>query len=368
MNPRAASRRILDGAIRELRSPRGIQRITGVVESVEAYVRDELGEPSRFEALRPPEAIERPRAPTVGVPHPLFEDKLLRHVHPAVFRARLPGAQVAGAEPLALTRDRRALLESTYDREQLDANPVVRRRLHRARHARGPHMLLHNQWGATHFHWFLDTLPRLTLLPLDDEPDAPVIVPAGLSAGGREALRRAGVPDERTVPFDGTRLEVDELVLPSFVGSTGNPPAWAVQWLRDRLAPPRAAAHRRIYISRADASWRRVANEADVVAALRERGFESVLLGKLPLDEQLAAFAEAEVVVAPHGAGLVSLYAARDAKVVELFGDSYVNGCYYALSSALGLDYSYLVGPTRGPWDLQVDLAALGRALDAAGV
>lgn len=365
--PAAAVRRV-KAAAQALSHPRGLQRVTGVVESVRDYVGKELGEPQRFELLRPAERVERPLAPTVGEPDPVFE-RLRTHGHPEVFRARLPGAQIAGIEPLVLTPDRRALLQSTYDREQLDANLVMHRRLHAARRRKGTHLLLHNQWGATHFHWMLDTLPRLSLLPLDAEPDAPVVIPAGLSRAGRRALALAGVPDDRVLEFDGTRLAVDELVFPSFVGSTGNPPGWALEWLRDRLVgDPRASTGRRLYVSRADATWRRVAGEDRVAAALAERGFEAILPGAMPLDEQLAAFAEAEAIVAPHGAALVNLVAARDAQVVELFGASYVNGCYFALCSALGLPYSYLVVGTRGRWDLEVDLSALHSALDAAGI
>jgi capsular polysaccharide biosynthesis protein len=374
MRAAVALRRRARAALARSRRLRGRQRVTGVVDSIEAYVRDELGDPARFELLRPAEAIERPPARTTGAAHSLFETKLRRHTHPAAFRARLPGAQLAGLEPLALTPDRRAFLQSTYDREQLDANATMRKRLHPARRLSGPHMLLHNQWGSTHFHWMLDTLPRLALLPVDAEPATPILIPAGLSAAGRRALELAGVPAERTVAFDGTRVAVDEMVFPSFVGSTGNPPAWAMAWLRDRVAPAAGAAGagaaggRRLFVSRADATWRGVANEDEVVRALAGRGFERLVLSDLTLDEQLAAFAGAEAVVAPHGAGLVNLIAARDAKLLELFAESYVNGCYYALSAALGLPYSYLVVPGAGRWDLQVEVAALLRAVDALGL
>jgi hypothetical protein len=369
MRAATALRRRARATLARSRRLRGRQRITGVVASIEAYVHDELGEPGRFEALRPAADIERPPARTTGTPYPLFEAKLRRHTHPAVFRARLPGAQLAGLEPLALTPDRRAFLESTYDREQLDANPALRKRLHPPRPLSGPHMLLHNQWGSTHFHWMLDTLPRLALLPVDEEPATPILIPAGLSPAGRRALELAGVPAERTVPFDGTRVAVDEMVFPSFVGKTGNPPGWAMSWLRDRVAPAAAVrGGRRLYVSRADATWRGVANEDEVARALAARGFERLVLSSLTLDEQLAAFAGAEAVVAPHGAGLVNLIAARDAKLLELFAESYVNGCYYALCDALGLAYHYLVVPGAGRWDLRVDVAALLRAVDALGL
>lgn len=66
----------------------------------------------------------------------------------------------------------------------------------------------------------------------------------------------------------------------------------------------------------------------------------------MPLAEQLRAFAQAEAVVAAHGAGLVGLLACAPATVVvELFPERYVNGCYYTLADALELDYRCVVCP-----------------------
>ena len=60
----------------------------------------------------------------------------------------------------------------------------------------------------------------------------------------------------------------------------------------------------------------------------------------------MRAFAEAEYIVGPHGAGLTNLaFAAPGAAVVELFARDYVNECFWALASTVeGLRYRYLVG------------------------
>ena len=48
---------------------------------------------------------------------------------------------------------------------------------------------------------------------------------------------------------------------------------------------------------------------------------------------QVRAFAEAECVVGPHGAGLTNLaFAPPGAAVVELFAGDYVNECFWALA------------------------------------
>ena len=82
------------------------------------------------------------------------------------------------------------------------------------------------------------------------------------------------------------------------------------------------------------------------MAALAPLGFEVIDPGALSPAEQVRAFAEAECIVGPHGAGLTNLaFAAPGAAVVELFARDYVNECFWALASTVeGLRYRYLVG------------------------
>lgn len=359
----------LQDAARAAVRPRGRQRVTGVVESVAAYAEQELGRAGRFAVVHPAADVERPVPNSVGAEvHPTLL-ALRSHRHPATFRAVLPQARIAGTEPLVLTEDRRALLESTFDREQLEANAVMHRRLHPPVRLEGPHVCLLGQWSTNFFHWMLDTLPRLALLEPEALDDLPVIVPDGIGPVVLDSLARTGIDERRLVRFDGTQFQVDELHFPSLVGRTGHLPGWAADWLRDLLgAGADVAPSRRLYVSRSDATWRRVVNEDQVVSALERRGFETILPGELSLAEQLAAFGAAEVVVGPHGAGFVGLVASHRATLVELFPSSWVNGCYYAMAAELGLPYWYLIGAVGRRHDFTVDVGELERTLDAAGI
>jgi capsular polysaccharide biosynthesis protein len=98
--------------------------------------------------------------------------------------------------------------------------------------------------------------------------------------------------------------------------------------------------------------------------------------GALTVAEQVRAFAEAEWVISPHGAGLANLaFASPGASVIEMFPPDYVQTCYWKLASAVpGLGYRYLVGVGKPPRngmmngagsDITVDLGALSRMLDA---
>ncbi|MDE0808197.1 MAG: glycosyltransferase family 61 protein [Alphaproteobacteria bacterium] len=76
---------------------------------------------------------------------------------------------------------------------------------------------------------------------------------------------------------------------------------------------------RRIYISRDDATVRRVSNESTLTDRLSEFGFEAHKLGTLDIETSVAMFANAEMIVTPHGSGAFNnLFAPRSATVIEI--------------------------------------------------
>ena len=161
------------------------------------------------------------------------------------------------------------------------------------------------------------------------------------------------------MPFDGGDWQVETLLFPS-IGNF-SPPELA--WVRERLAaalpeeapmPLRtdrpATEPTRIYVSRADATVRRLVNEAEVVATLQPLGFEVLTLTGMPVAEQIARFAEAEIIVGPHGSGLTNLlFAARRAVVIELMPHDNVNHCFWLMANALGQRYTFLSGRVVAP-------------------
>jgi len=117
-----------------------------------------------------------------------------------------------------------------------------------------------------------------------------------------------------------------------------------------------------------------VLDEPGLMAHLADRGFEMVDPGSLPVTEQIRAFAEASLIVAPHGAALANLtFASPGAAVVELFPAGCLLPDFWRLACGVpGLRYRYLSAPggPRRPSrqkaivrDIEVDLTALDRLL-----
>jgi hypothetical protein len=194
------------------------------------------------------------------------------------------------------------------------------------------------------YHWLAAMLPLALILR--DETDLPLYVPRGGPRFTAESLELLGLAD-RCVELDEGVYRCGSLAVATIPGhGIDRPSPRHVQRMRRALLERvdfDHGARRRLYVSRGDAGDRRVLNEDAVVAALAELGFEPVTLGGLPLAAQLRLFAEAEVVIGAHGAGLANaIVAPEGAWLIELVGDKVVNPMYAALASIAGVRYGYV--------------------------
>lgn len=208
--------------------------------------------------------------------------------------------------------------------------------------------VLTTRGSENYYHFLTDVLPRLELLRRAGAAPESFLVNRQ-TRFQRDLLDHLGLTADRCLGSDTyPHLQADELVVPSLPDDNLRTPRWIVPWLRAQFLPASVAApHRRLYVGRgATKHTRRVDNEPELLAALEPLGFEAIDPGALPPTDQVRAFAEAECVVGPHGAGLTNLaFAPPGAAVVELFARDYVNECFWALADTVeGLRYRYLVG------------------------
>ncbi len=103
---------------------------------------------------------------------------------------------------------------------------------------------------------------------------------------------------------------------------------------------------RRLMIRRGGPDPRMGEAEAAMAEALaRDLGFETLTLEDLTFDQQVAAFAGAEAVIAPHGAGLANLvFADPSCQIVELNrrigGEDQLRPWFYQLAAVRGMPYA----------------------------
>lgn len=118
-----------------------------------------------------------------------------------------------------------------------------------------------------------------------------------------------------------------------------------------------------VYLSRTDATRRRMVNEKELIARLESRGVKPVLMSGLSGTDQLELISQADLVIAPHGGALLNLVAAQSGtRVVELFTPEVGTLAFAAIALACGLDYRFHIGrPAKGgildnmPWTTNAD-------------
>jgi capsular polysaccharide biosynthesis protein len=396
-------------------------RRLGVLAAVEPFVLDRrellararradalwrVGEAERFTVTDDPG-----RASGAELPYALRR-RLGTYTNDRSFVCELRDAALVGTEPVGVTAGREIVLETTDAhrvllwfrlRPHLEGRSLpdaVReaRRLVRERprptadgYDHDVAFLLWKTGVSTFYHWILEGLPKVRALERYREAtgrDPAVLVRPDPPAWMRETLSLVGVDPDGTVPYEGP-VTVDRLVVPSHrnrvlpVPGTPFPddfhPSPAdCRWLRERVAanlpadaaPPASASERdhppRLYVSRRNADYHRVVDERALVEALAPLGFEAYALEELPLATQVALFREAELVVAPHGSGLVNLvFAEAEPHVVELFKAKDVRAFYFVLARQLGLPYDYVVGE-EVDGNIRVDPAAVRSVVEGA--
>lgn len=313
--------------------------------------------------------FERPRH--VGDLPEVIESKVGECTVPAPFVVEVEDATVIGPSALVAT-DGRFLLESTLGSYQRLIDASVRALMAGQLPFETELQCVEEQyddtvfslvgpWATDYYHWLTDYLVQVFALEIYRErtgTDPTVLIPADPPDWLSDSLSLVGIYPDRTVEWSGTRARCSRLAVGALrrhTTSTGDgyihsPAAMAQLGDRIRDAVPEAGTddrHRRLYVSRADAQDRRVRNEDALISMLDDYGFERIVPGEHTFAEQVRRFADAEIVLGPHGAGLTNTIFAPKTTVVELFG-SYRNACFFALTRGMGHGYASITCRPKG--------------------
>jgi capsular polysaccharide biosynthesis protein len=338
------------------------------------------GADARLWVVREPQDIARPMPAGEPAGDHRFAAAISAHV-PRVAVAVLPGARVDGRFGGVIASDQRLVYEFSqyFGISGPRDHPQFLRPFRKTPYEHhGTVAVLADRGDDNYYHFLFDVAPKLALLAdCPDLPDVDAYYVPNDRAFQRELLERLGVPADRIINSRATPyLKARRLVVTGLPDAHLQTPAWVVAWLREKLLQAgNVGVGRRLYVTRGAAKGTRIViNETEVLDALSPLGFEVFDAGAHTVAEQIAAFASAEVIVAPHGAALANLvFATGTARVVEMFPPDYVNTCYWALSNQVpGIDYRYLLGigpvPPGDPQgvasDIVVDVLRLLRVLD----
>lgn len=214
-------------------------------------------------------------------------------------------------------------------------------------------------WSRNYFHWFTDFLTQLEAVEYyQQEIGVEVkLVVEPLNKWQKSSLEMLGFhPQNCFIWKQSTRyLKVKKLLVPGYRRNYASHRYESIspdacRWVKNRILSyldlnvDDIKKNNKIYISRGDALARKVINEAEVIAALKPKGFMAYELEKMTFVEQVKLFHQAEIVIAPHGAGITNIIFAQQPIIIELFG-SFVARTYANLARGLGCKYGCLSFP-----------------------
>lgn len=198
--------------------------------------------------------------------------------------------------------------------------------------------------GTGYYHWLLEVVPA-ALFGLSVAPESWLLLSDGPRGRGYVAEAAEMLAPGRVIHAGEVR-RVEECIVAAIDPFSGFVQATEIERIRSSFPRGRRDEEwpTRVYVSRRKNKTRAVRNEPEVEAVMRHEGLAVMYPQDLSFRDQIALFSSAELVVAPHGAGLANLvWAERISRVIEIFPASYVNDVYARLSRMMGAEYRYVV-------------------------
>ena len=205
---------------------------------------------------------------------------------------------------------------------------------------------------ANYFHWTINLLPRIDILKkggIDTYGIDKFVINKYKYQAQIDAIKILEIPEEKIIfSHPDLHLKAEKLIVPSISRTS----IYSINFLRQEfLLQNKYNDHKlldtpkKIYIARGDTNRRRVINESEVIGFLSQKGFHCLDLTNFSLLEQVSLFSRAEIIIAPHGAGLTNIvFCNTNTKLIEILSPHYVNKCFWEISCILGIEYYYLLG------------------------
>jgi capsular polysaccharide biosynthesis protein len=218
----------------------------------------------------------------------------------------------------------------------------------------GTAVVLSDQFlDSNYCHWMCDWFPRFLLAR---EMFGPIDYVCARMRGTKfqiETLTKLGGLTKRQILPDKpvSWYSFDRLVTVDNNSVAMTHPTWmanpaVIDLVRNTVlakVPAPRTKLRRLYVTRADAGTRMVANEQALTNLLARYGVETISLTGLSVVQQAAAMANCEFLISPHGAGLTNMmFMPPGGVVVELFHYRAGSEAYPRLAQGCGHHYYYM--------------------------
>ena len=211
-----------------------------------------------------------------------------------------------------------------------------------------------------YYHWMLQVIPQIILLRrvginLETiQKFAFFRLPTHLPFQ-KETLSLLGIPRSKIIEtFRHPLIQAKRLIVTSPI-KVSPPRKLACDLVRneflDKQLPESKDKSNFLYLSRQNASYRKIVNENELIALLNNLGFETFCLESMSFLEQVNLFSKAKVIISPHGAALTNLiFCNPGVKVIEIFSPTYYILCYKHICNYYNLKhYSFIAEGLENP-------------------
>ncbi len=200
--------------------------------------------------------------------------------------------------------------------------------------------------GDNHSHWLLQTLPQLRYFELAGVKPQKLVVQPNIRPYQREMLKALGYGEKSLLVRRPDQPIIFRELYVGYVDGGLVPDATIFDRLAGLGSRQTTPGPELIYVSRMDArSIRRLLNEEQLIARLRQMGFAIVTPGAESMADEIELFRNARVVAGPLGAGLYNtLFTREGATVLALSDPNYVMTWLQQVASLRNHTYGWLFG------------------------
>lgn len=200
--------------------------------------------------------------------------------------------------------------------------------------------------AVVYTHWIFDLLPKIKLV-LDAGykiSDFDMVIVNGTNQKFQiSTLTQLGFDLKKVHSineFKTKEIACKELVQVDPVRERLSTPHWCIDYIKNSFSVAGSCSgFKNIYISRNKGSRRRVVNEAEIIELLEKKGFKVIYAEEYSIAEIISIMDSAEVIVAPHGAGLSNIAFCREGTAVYELYSEHLSQEYWLFCKRLGLKY-----------------------------
>lgn len=258
-----------------------------------------------------------------------------------------------------ITPDNRILWDSVwYINESLYWNPHTYKILHPTckKITWTVAVITGNDSYRNYNHWITFGLPKYKLL-LDSWFNVDYIITDNATKYHKESLIAAWIPQDKIIiPDQHTHITADSMIVMSTTTVSGNLPQRTIAYLRWLFLPHTPQQRwKRLFLTRI--TTRCVVNEVEIMAVLAPLWFEICILDDMSIADQAALFAQADIIVGPHGAWFTNIiFCNPGTKIIEFFQPKTVWWHYYCLAASCWHTYWYIMWTEqKNPWRIAMD-------------